>query len=161
MGYKGVVNNLQGGGVSVLSANHIAVTADFTSATWNIFTTPKHEVFTVTGIVRVWTWAECTGSVDSAGHGATIAYGHEAATSAFIAATDETTIDVGELWYATGPATKAIAFATAVFDWVLNGLDIGYEIGVEALTEGSIVFHCVWVPLSDGATVAAGAGGTL
>jgi hypothetical protein len=44
MGYKGVVNNLQGGGVSVLSANHIAVTADFTSATWNIFSTPKHRV---------------------------------------------------------------------------------------------------------------------
>lgn len=35
MGYKGVVNNLQGGGVSVLSANHLAVTADFTSATWS------------------------------------------------------------------------------------------------------------------------------
>ncbi len=65
MGYKGVVNNLQGGGVSVLSANHIAV--------------------------------------------------------------------IGRL----------------------------YQIGVEALTTGSIVFHCVWVPLSDGANVVAGAGGTL
>lgn len=75
MGYRGVVNNLQGGGVSVNSANHIAVTADFTSATWNIFTTPKHEVFTVTGIVRVWLWAVCAGNVDSAGHaleGATV-----------------------------------------------------------------------------------------
>lgn len=83
MGLRGVINNLQGGGVSSAAANHIAVTADFTSATWNIFTTPKHE------------------------------------------------------------------------------LDIGYEIGVEALTAGSLVFHCVWVPLSDGASVTAGAGGTL
>jgi hypothetical protein len=59
-----------------------------------------------------------------------------------------------------GLAAKAGVVA-AVFDWVLNGLDIGYEIGVEALTAGSIVFHCVWVPLSDGANVVAGAGGTL
>ena len=160
MGYI-IRSGAVGQSANASSENYIAVTADFTSATWNIFTTPKHEVFTVTGLVRVRLWVECTANVDSTGHGATIAFGHEAATNAFIAATDEDTIDVGELWYAAAPATKGVAFTTAVFDWVLNGLDIGYEIGVEALTTGSLVFHCVWEPLNATGNVVAGAGGTL
>jgi hypothetical protein len=43
----------------------------------------------------------------------------------------------------------------------IDGLDIGYEITGEALTSGNIVFHCVWDPLSAGASVVAGAGGAL
>jgi hypothetical protein len=46
-------------------------------------------------------------------------------------------------------------------DYVINGLDIGYEITGAALTGGVLVFHCVWEPLNDSGLVEAGAGGTL
>ena len=46
-------------------------------------------------------------------------------------------------------------------DYVSNGLDIGYEIKGEALTTGTLVFHCVWEPLNAPGAVAAGAGGAL
>ena len=51
MGLLGMVRNLQGGGVNALASNHVAVTATMTSATWN--TAASHEVFTVTGTVRM------------------------------------------------------------------------------------------------------------
>lgn len=149
-------------GPSYSNGNYLAVTADFTSATWNDYaTTPKHEVFNVTGLVRMRMWVTCGGDVDSAAHGATICFGHESDTDAFIAATDETELDTGDLWYDTTPTLGCDTFGSVVMDYVSNGLDVGYEIAGEALSAGSLVFHCVWEPLAAGAAVAAGAGGTL
>lgn len=155
----GVKDSAQGG---YLNPRYLAVTATFTSATWNDFaTTPTHEVFTVTGLCRLRMWITCTGNVDSAAHGATVCFGHESDTDAFIAATDETELDSGDLWYDATPTLACDTFATAVLDYVSNGLDIGYEIAGEALNAGSLVFHCVWEPLNATGAVAAGAGGTL
>lgn len=156
----GIVQNHLG--PSANSGRYLAVTADFTSATWNDFaTTPKHEVFTVTGPCRLRMWVTCAGDVDSAAHGATLQFGHESDTDAFILATDETELDSGDLWYDATPTLGCDTFGTAVLDYVSNGLDVGYEIAGEALSAGSLVFHCVWEPLAAGATVAAGDGGTL
>ena len=149
-------------GASYNSSRYLAVTADFTSATWNDFaTTPKHEVFNVTGCVRLRMWITCTGNVDSAAHGATVCFGHESDTDAFIAATDETELDSGDLWYDATPTLGCDTFATVVMDYVSNALDVGYEIAGEALNAGSLVFHCVWEPLNSTGAVTAGAGGAL
>ena len=54
--------------------NYLAITADFTSATWN--TVATHEILTVTGLVRLYVVAEVTGN--GAGATATIELGNEA-----------------------------------------------------------------------------------
>lgn len=164
MGYRGVVNNLRGAGLTALSSNHIAVTADMTSATWN--TAAKHETFTVTGLVRIRHWIECTDTLTDAADGASIQYGHESATNAFIASTGAagagaSTLSTGELWYDTSPTTVTDTTANVIMDHVINGLDVGYEITGAALTGGSLVFHCVWEPLNSSGNVVAGAGGVL
>jgi hypothetical protein len=149
-------------GPSYNNSRYLSVAADFTNATWNDFvTTPKHEVFDVTGLVRLRLWITCTGDVDSTAHGATLCFGHASDTDAFIAATDETELDTGDLWYDATPTLACDTFANAVMDYVSNGLDVGYEIGGEALTTGALLFHCVWEPLSSTGNVTAGAGGTL
>ena len=142
---------------SIYSPNHLTVTADFTVAGWN--EALAHETFVVTGLVHVRMWIAVTGNVDSTAHGATVAFGNETVPAAYIAATDETELDTGDLWYDATPTTAEDAYATVVIDRVVNGLDIGYTIAGEALTTGSIAFHCVWEPLALGATVVVGAGG--
>jgi len=133
------------------------VTADFTSATWN--TVATHELLTVTGTVRIRLLAVCTGTLTSGGAGQ-IQLGHESDTDLYIAATDESAITTGDLWNST-TNTAENPLSTAIFDRVVNGLDIGYEITGGAMTGGTIVFYCWWEPLTSGATVAAGAGGAL
>ncbi len=164
MSNRGIVNNLRAAGLTALASNHIAVTATMTSATWN--TAASHEVFTVTGLVRMRHWVECTGTLTDAADAADIQYGHETNTAAFIGATAAAgkggaTITANELWYDTTPTTVTDTTATVVFDHVINGLDVGYEITGAALTGGVLVFHCVWEPLNSSGNVVAGAGGSL
>lgn len=85
MGLLGMVRNLQGGNVNALASNHIAVTATMSSATWN--TAATHEVFTVTGAVRMWLWVLCTDTLTDAADAADIQFGLAGATNAFIAST--------------------------------------------------------------------------
>ena len=144
--------------------NYLAVTADMTSGTWNAATT--QEVFVVTGLVRMRMWIVCTGTLTDAADAAVIQFGVEGATNAFIGATDAAgkngqTITDTWLWYDTSPSAAYDTFATAVMDYVVNGLDVGYEITGAVLTGGSLVFHCVWEPLNSTGSVTAGAGGAL
>lgn len=140
------------------STNYLSVTADFTSATWN--TIAKHEVFTVTGTVRMRVLAEATGN--GAGATATIQMGTEDATSAWIGVTTITDFVTGELWYDTTPTTFSETLTTAVLDKIVSGgKDVGYEIVTAAATGGGILFHCWWEPISSDGAVVAGAGGTL
>lgn len=148
--------------VSAWSPSYLAVRAFFAgagSAVWN--TDDTHEVFTVHGLVRLRMWVTVEDDVDSTGHAATVTFGHELDPDLYITATDEEALDTDELWYDNTPTTFDEAFSTAVFDRVVNDLDIGYEIDVEALSAGALVFHCVWEPLETGAAVVAGVGGTL
>jgi len=150
------------GQVNANSPNYIAVDAVFAGAPAAVWATvATHRVFVVTGICRLRMWIMAGGNVDSAGHAATVTFGHQGDPDAYIIATDEEALDVGELWYDNTPTTFEDAFANAVFDRVINGLAVGYEIAVEVLTAGSLIFHCVWEPLSVGASVVAGAGGAL
>lgn len=150
-----VQNNL---GLSADSSHHIAVTADLSLLLWN--SQASHEVFTVTGLVRVRLWVVCTENV--AGAGASIQFGYGGVTNGFIATTAAADLDANELWYDATPTTVIDTTATVmIFDYVINGLHIGYEITGGAMTDGTLVFHCVWEPLASGATVVAGPGTAL
>jgi hypothetical protein len=150
-----VQNNL---GLSADSSHHIQVTCDLGLVLWN--TAASHEVFTITGLVRVRLWQTCTENV--AGGGASIQYGYAGVTDAFIATTAAADLDAGHLWYDATPSTHLDATATVmILDYMLDTLDVGYEITGAAMTDGILIFHCVWEPLVSGATVVAGPGTAL
>lgn len=151
-----LIDQIIGQEFSWKQANYRKVTADFSSATWN--TVAKHEILTVTGPNRVIIIPVCIVDLTSGG-AATIQLGHESTTDALIAATTATDIDQDEFWFTTTPAK--FAAKSAVLDCIVNGLDIGYEILVAALTGGQIDFHIWTVPLANGALVTSGTGSAL
>lgn len=143
---------------SIGNPHHIAVTADLsTGSGWE--TAAAHEVFTITGVVRIAVWIECTEDLTSGGV-ATLVFGTEAVADALIASTTATTIDANELWYDATPA-KINTPANVVLERVISDLDLGYTIGTADTTDGTLVFHAVWQPMSDDGLVTAGAGGAL
>lgn len=145
--------------------NHIEVTADMSSATWN--TVASHEVFTVTSTVRMRFLILCTETLTDAANLATIQFGVAGATNAFIAVTNAAgaggdTISANEIWVDATPDETYGDADTLVLDKIVTGgLDVGYEIAGEALTDGALVFHCWWEPLDAAGVVVAGAGGGL
>jgi hypothetical protein len=143
------------------STNYLSVTADMTSATWN--TVAAHEIATVTGAVRLAILPQCTGTLTSSGGSATLVLGDETTTDSLISSSDAENLATGEWWFdATMTRTLAIRSIFEKLDFVVaNGKDIGYTIGTEALTGGSIVFHMWWEPIDATGSVAAGAGGVL
>lgn len=140
--------------------NYLTVTADLTSATWN--TVASHEVFTVTGLVRMKVIAEVTGTGDdTSGDTSTIQLGTESATNGWIAATQVDDLAAGEVWADATPTETDGNYSSLVFDKVVNAVDIGYEIAGEAATAGTIVFHCWWTPLNSTGAVVVGDGSSL
>jgi len=150
-------NKVNAGKIQYNSTNYLAVVADFSSATWNTIAT--HEVFTVTGLVRMKVVAEVT--INLAGATATIELGYDADTDAWIATTTGTDLDAGDIWSDETPTEVQGNYSSMIFDKVVNGVDIGYEIKVAALTAGSITFHCWYEALNATGAVVAGSGGVL
>lgn len=152
---------LPAGFLTGLPPNYIAVTADMTSSTWN--TVAAHEIATITGAVRIVILPQCTETITSAGGNATLILGDETTTNSIISSSDAEALAVGE-WWVDATMTRTLITKTLInaVDLVIgNGKDIGYTIGTEALTDGSIVFHMFWEPLDATGNVAAGAGGVL
>lgn len=148
----------EGADINYDNSNYLAVPITFAAGTTGSVAT--HEIFTVTGLVRVKIIAVCT--VNLAGATATIKLGTENNTAAFIAQTTGTDIDAGELWYDATPTTTEDTTSTVVLDKVVNAADIGYEVETAALSAGAITFHCWYTPLdSTGAVVVADGTGTL
>lgn len=140
--------------------NYIKVTADLSSATWN--TVASHEIATVTGLVRMKLIAEVTTTGDdTSGNTSTIQLGVEGTTNDWIAATEVDDLAEGELWNDATPTVAQGDTSSYMFDKLVNGLDIGYEIAGEAATAGVIDFHIFWLPISSDGSVVAGAGGSL
>jgi len=162
---RSIIDEIKGSAINYNAVNYLAVTADMSSATWN--TEATHEVFTVTGAVRVRILIECTETLTDVADLPQIQFGYSGATTALIGATGAAgqggnTIEAGEFWFDTSPADTYGAFGTAIFDQVVNGTDIGYQItNGAALTDGTLVFHCWWEPLNATGTVAAGTGAAL
>lgn len=145
---------------------YFAVTADMSSATWN--TQATHEIATVTGMVRILVIPECTETLVDAADGASIQFGHASDSAAIIASTGAAgaggnTISTGEQWVDATPADISVLKAAIEnLDFTIaNGVDVGYEITGAALTEGTMVFHVFWCPISSTGAVVAGAGGVL
>jgi len=111
------------------------------------------ELFKVSGLIMACVVPLCTTNVSMTGAGATIALGNGTVTNQFIAATAGDAIDVGELWLGTTPAGLFVSSDTVPIWSLINGLDIGYTIGVDSLSGGVIDFHLFWYPISEGATV--------
>jgi len=140
------------------SENYLTVPITFVAGTTGAVAT--HELFTVTGLVRIRMIAVCT--VNLAGATATLELGTENDTDAFIATTTGTDVDAGELWYDATPTTTEDTTTTVVLDKIVNAADIGYEVKTAALSAGAMVFHLWYSPLdSTGAVVAADGTGTL
>ena len=99
--------------------NYLTVTADFTSGTWNTIAT--HEIFTVTGLVRMKVIAEVVGNVTS-GAGGSIELGNEGDTDSWIATTTMGDLADGEVWIDATPTEKEGDYSSLVFDKVVNGL---------------------------------------
>ena len=162
MGY--IIKGLSNVNPSVGHPNYLSVTATLTAAgVWE--QVAKHEVFTVTGVVRARMWIECTTTLEDAGDAARIQFGHSALTNAFIASTAAATagatlIAAGTLWCDTGPLAAELT-STAIMDWVVVDNDIGFEVTGADFTAGVLVFHCVWEPLSPTGNLVAGPGTTL
>lgn len=154
---RSIYDEIIGAEMSYNRVNYLAVTADLTSATWN--TVASHEILTVTGAVRVRILPICSGSVTSGG-AITGILGTETTTNGMIASTDLTTLDAGMAWLSATPSH--LYAKTSVLDFIIaNGQDVGYTIGSNAATGGTIVFHVWWEPLNSTGAVAAGAGGAL
>ena len=152
--------------INVSNPNYLSVAVDFSSATWN--TVATHELFEVTGLVRISMYAECTATLTDAADAARIQLGYEGDTDFFIASTEGATagvnlIQTGALWYDTTPTLIPAALGTAVFTTAMvpTGLDIGYEITGAEFQTGGITFHLVWQGLNASGGVTAGAGGVL
>jgi hypothetical protein len=155
-----IIDELKRGMLHYNNPNYLAVTADLTSATWN--TVATHELFTVTGLVRMRIYAEVTTTGDdTSGDTANIQLGVENTTDAFIAATEVDDLTAGEIWYDATPTTVTDDTTSVILDKVVNGEDVGYEITGEAATDGVIVFHCVWEPLNATGSVVAGDGSAM
>lgn len=154
---RSIIDEIIGAEMSYNRANYLTVTADLTSATWN--TVAAHEILTVTGAVRVRILPICTGSVTSGG-AITGILGTETTTNGMITSTDLTTLDAGMAWLSDTP--NHLYAKTSVLDFIIaDGQDVGYTIGSNAATGGTIVFHVWWEPLNSTGAVTAGAGGAL
>jgi len=157
---RSLIDELMGASLNYNTENYLAVTADLSSATWN--TVATHELFTVTGLVRVRIIAVVTTTGDdTTGDTSNIQLGTDGDTDGFIAATDVDDLLEDELWYDATPTTKFDTTSTVVIDKTVNTEDVGYEITGEAATAGVIVFHCWWEALDGTGAVVAGAGGAM
>jgi hypothetical protein len=153
---RSLADELLGASYNYNRTNYLAVTADFSSATWN--TVATHEILTVTGAVRLRILPECTVGLASGGAGQ-IQLGTEAGTASFVAVTVATGIDAGDVWLSA--SAEASIAASSLVDQIVSAVDVGYEIQIAALTAGTIVFHCWWEPLNATGAVVAGDGSAL
>jgi hypothetical protein len=159
-----IIRGLSNVNPSVGHPNYLSVTATLTAAgPWEQVAT--HEVFTVTGLVRMRMWIECTTTLEDAADAARIQFGHSGATNAFIASTAAATagatlISTGTQWCDTSPAAVD-TYSAGVMDYVIKDNDVGFEVTGADFTAGVLVFHCVWEPLSSTGSVVAGPGTTL
>lgn len=91
-------------------------------------------------------------SEDLAGASATVEVGISGNTAAIIAQSVGTTIDTGEIWYGTNPPTVGVMPG----DKILTGsTNIIQTIATANVTDGTLTYYCLWVPLTVGASVVA------
>lgn len=114
-------------------------------------------VYTVTGLVEVKLYGECT--TDLVG-GATVEVGVTGATAIYCSQITDTVLDAGEIYiHDTSPAshmlvgTEEQAAADNLPTYALNGTDIILTTTTTNTTSGVIDFFALWKPISDDGSV--------
>lgn len=111
-------------------------------------------LFTVTGCVAVRVFGVCTSTLTSGGV-PTMEVGISGATAVVLAQiADATTLATNELYLDATPTTQVEAMPSRLL--IGNGQDIIQTIGTATITGGTLIYYCVWAPIStDGNVVAA------
>lgn len=111
-------------------------------------------LFTVTGCVAVRVFGVCTSTLTSGGV-PTLEVGISGATAVVLAQiADATTLATNELYLDATPTTQVEAMPNRLL--IGNGQDIIQTIGTATITGGTLIYYCVWAPIStDGNVVAA------
>jgi len=116
-------------------------------------------IFTVTGVVKARVFGVC--NTDCTGAGSTDEVGITGATAIFMPVTTMTDLNAGMLWLNNAtPATYFIvgeseAAADNFPIYLLNGNDIILTTKTANTEAGVVDFYCLWIPLSDDASVEA------
>jgi hypothetical protein len=139
-------------------ANHVPITnlgltesKTITYAAGTTGATGATTLFTVTGTVALNVFGLCTADLTSGGS-ATIEVGTATSTAALCDQVTATTVDNHEVYH---DAVLAVGGQVAGHVHVVNE-SIVQTIGTTTITGGSIVWYCIWTPLSsDGNVVAA------
>lgn len=114
--------------------------------------TPTLTLFDVTGLVAVKLIARCTENL--AGATATVAAGTAINATGLLAQTTATDLDANELWHDATPDASVELVTVAAEKFVSQ--DIIQTVGTAAITDGTLVYHCLWRPISsDGQVTAA------
>lgn len=135
---------------------------DFSLAQWNAVGT--HEVFTVTGFVKIFLLARILQSL-AGGAGATIQLREEGG-GVIIPATGFAVLTAPNVWWNNGGVgavkNEFDGFVDSSYFYRLsNGPDYGFNVAVNPLTAGRIEFYGIWTPLSADGLVVAASGGAL
>lgn len=103
-------------------------------------------LFRVTGTVALNVWGLCTEDLSGSG---TLELGVAGATAALADQHNATAIDNHEVWH-----NGILAIGGQVAEhWHIVNQDVIQTIGTNTVTDGTIVFYCGWIPLTEGATV--------
>lgn len=112
---------------------------------------PTATLFTVTGVVAVKVFGRCTESL--AGATATVEVGTALTTAGLIAQTTGTNIDINEIWHDATP--DASVEAITVLTEKIVAQNIIQTVATAAVTDGTIVYYCLWSPISSNGNVVA------
>lgn len=115
---------------------------------------PNVALFTVTGTVWFSAFGVCSEDLVSAG-GGTLALGGLTGAQSIIANTTATTIDSTEVWLDTTPAKLRPVTGAIEQGQISNGDNIIATVGTADITDGTITFYCIWVPISSDGNVVA------
>ena len=110
-------------------------------------------LFAVTGDVIARVIAVCKTNVTSAA-AANVECGISGSTDAMIATTVATTIDADEIWHDASCDSDIEAESVSRDYFISGGADIALTLSAQ-VDAGAITFYCSWIPLSNGASVAA------
>lgn len=107
-------------------------------------------LFTVTGANVVTIFAVCT--EDLVGATATIEVGIAGNTAALIAQSTATDIDNNEVWVDTTPGTVQPLPTSQI---IPTGQDIIETVATANITDGTLTYYCLFMPMTDTADVVA------
>lgn len=160
---RSIYDEIIGAEFSYNRTNYLAVTVTLVAGTTGAIAT--HELFAITGAVRLRIIPEIT-TVPTSGGSATMSLGVETAGTSIFAATAVANLaaTTAPSFWLTGGLVNASAniASTSVIDQVVaGGRDVGYAVAGATFTGGVIVFHCWWEPINSTGAVVAGALGSL